>query len=140
MAFQEKSAWVMSVSLVLGGLYYFGVVKTITAEIGQLAPPFMPTLVLYTIILVVVAIVGHIAIAVLGPKEANAPLDEREKAIFHRASHLSGYLFGAGVLLSLGVYLYSYSGDALFYGVFASLMISQLAEYVFRILFYRVFV
>lgn len=140
MAFQEKSAWVMSVSLVLGGIYYFGVVKTITTEIGQLAPPILPTLVLYTIILIVIAVVGHIAIAILAPKEANAPLDEREKAIFHRASHLSGYLFGGGVLLSLSVYLYTYSGDALFYGVFASLMISQLAEYVFRILFYRVFV
>jgi hypothetical protein len=140
MAFQEKSAWVMSVSLLLGGLFYFGVVKTMTAEIGQLAPPILPTVMLYTIILIVVAIIGHIAIAVLTPKEANAPLDEREKTIFHRASHVSGYLFGAGVLLSLGVYLYSYSGDALFYGVFASLMISQLAEYIIRILFYRVFV
>jgi hypothetical protein len=140
MAFQEKSAWVMSVSLLLGGLFYFGVVKTMTAEIGQLAPPILPTVMLYTIILIVVAIIGHIAIAVLTPKEANAPLDEREKTICHRASHVSGYLFGAGVMLSLGVYLYSNSGDALFYGVFASLMISQLAEYIIRILFYRVFV
>ena len=140
MAFQEKSAWVMSVSLLLGGVFYFGVVKTMTAEIGQLAPPILPAVVLYTFILIVVAIIGHIAVAVLTPKEANAPLDEREKAIFHRASHVSGYLLGAGVLLSLGVYLYSYSGDALFYGVFASLMISQLAEYVMRILFYRIFV
>ncbi len=140
MAFQEKSAWVMSVSLVLGGIFYFGVVKTMTAEIGQLAPPILPAVVLYTIILVVVSIIGHIAIAVFSPKEASAPLDEREKAIFHRAGHVSAYLFGAGVLLSLGVYLYSYSGDVLFYGVFASLMIAQLAEYVIRILFYRVFV
>ena len=138
MPFQEKSAWVMSVSLILGGAYYFGIVKTITAEIGQLAPPILPTVVLYTVILVVISIVGHIAISILTPREADAPLDEREKAIFQRASHLSGYLLGAGVLLSLGVYLFSYSGDALFYGVFASLMISQLAEYVFRILFYRV--
>jgi hypothetical protein len=140
MPFQEKSAWVMSASLILGGAFYFSVVKTITAEIGQLAPPTLPTIVLYTAILVVIAILGHIAISILTPKEADAPLDERENAIFQRASHLSGYLLGAGVLLSLGVYLYSYSGDALFYGVFASLMISQLAEYIFRIVFYRALV
>ena len=80
MPFQEKSAWVMSVSLILGGAYYFGIVKTITAEIGQLAPPILPTVVLYTIILVVISVVGHIAISILTPREADAPLDEREKA------------------------------------------------------------
>lgn len=137
MAFQEKSAWVMSISLLLGGIFYFGVVNEMTSEIGGLPPPILPTVVLYTIILIVVAIVGHIAIAVLAPRDANAPLDEREKTIFHRASHLSGYLLGAGIVPSLGYYLFTHDGDGFFYGVFASLMISQLAEYVFRILLYR---
>lgn len=137
MPFQEKSAWVMSLSLLLGGMFYFSVVSNMTAEIGALAPPILPTVVLYTIILIAVAIIGHIAIAVLAPRDANAPLDEREKIIFHRASHLSGYLFGIGVVPSLGYYLFTHNGDILFYSVFASLMISQLSEYVFRILLYR---
>lgn len=140
MAFQEKSAWIMSVALMLGGMFYFGVVNTMTAEMGQLAPPILPSVVLYTIILCVVAITGHIAIAVLAPRDANAPLDEREKTIFARAGHFSSYFLGAGVVLSLGIYLFSRNGDVLFYGVFASLMIAQLAEFVIRIFYYRVVV
>lgn len=137
MAFQEKSAWVMSVALVLGGVFYFVAVSDLSTAIGQLAPPILPSIIKYTIILTVVSVVGHIVIAAMTPKDANAPLDEREQTILIRAGHYSSYLLGAGVLLSLGGYLVIHSGDALFYGVFASLMISQFAEYVIRIFYYR---
>lgn len=138
MAFQEKSAWVMLVALTLGGLFYLSVVNSMSAEIGQLAPPILPILIIYTIILVVLSIIGHIAIAIMSPKDANTPLDEREKTIFHRAGHYSAFLLGAGVLLSLGYYLLFRNGDVLFYGVFASLVIAQMAEYAIRIFLYRV--
>jgi hypothetical protein len=76
-------------------------------------------------------------VGILSPKEANAPLDERERKIVHRAGNLSSYVFATGVVLSLGVYLFSASGDLLFYGVFASLMLGQLAEYLIQIALYR---
>jgi hypothetical protein len=137
MAFQEKSAWIMSVALVLGGFYYFGVVAEMSSGITDLAPPVVPVLVTYTVLLIVVAIVGHIAIAVFSPKEGDAPLDERERQIFNRAGNISGYVLGAGVISTLGHYLIFYDGHALFYGIFASLMLSQLADYVIRIVLYR---
>lgn len=137
MAFQEKSAWVMAAALILGGIFYFLAVNSLTAELGHLAPPILPIVVVYTIILILVAILGHIIVAMTAPKEADAPLDEREQTILTRAGHYSSYLLGAGVLLSLGGYLVFRSGDALFYGVFASLMVSQLLEYVIRIFYYR---
>ena len=137
MPFQEKSAWIMSVALILGGIFYFDAVRTMSAATGQLSPPFLPLVAMYTVILVAVAIVGQIAIAVFSPKDANAPLDERERDIFLRASHYSGYVLATGVVTALGFYLLSYSGDVLFYALFASLMISQLADYGFRILLYR---
>lgn len=92
---------------------------------------------MYTVGLIAVAIIGQIAIAIFSPKDANAPLDERERDIFLRASHYSGYVLATGVVMALGFYLLSYSGDVLFYTVFASLMISQLADYGFRIFLYR---
>ncbi|MCG8418029.1 MAG: hypothetical protein MJE77_08825 [Proteobacteria bacterium] len=137
MAFQEKSAWIMSLALLLGGLFYFGVVAWMSSQIGELAPPILPLVAVYTVILIIIAIVGHVVIAVFAPKDANTALDERERQIFDRAGHLSGYVVGVGVLLSLGLYLFSYSGNLLFYGVFASLMISQLAEYAIQIFLYR---
>ena len=84
MPFQEKSAWVMSAALLIGGALYFGVVGAMSAAAGVLVRPLLPMIAVYTVLLVVLAIVGHIAIAVLSPKEANAPLDERETS---RASY-----------------------------------------------------
>ena len=127
----------MLIALTLGGLFYIGVVNSLSSEIGQLAPPILPILIVYTVILVVLSIIGHIAIAVFSPRDANAPLDEREKTIFHRAGHYSAFLLGAGVLLSLGYYLFLRDGDLLFYGVFASMVIAQMAEYAVRIFLYR---
>lgn len=137
MPFHEKSAWIMSVALLLGGVFYFSAVVSGWSESGQLTSPLIPLILIYTAFLVVVAIVGHIVIAVLAPKDANAPLDERESQTFCRAGHYSSYVFAVGVLISLGIYLISNSGDLLFYTVFASLMVAQIAEYFFQILFYR---
>lgn len=137
MAFKEKSAWVMSLTLLVGGVFYFGLVTAMSADIGQLAHPVLPLVAIYTVILIVFAVVGHIAIAALSPKEANAPPDERERRIIERAGHVSGYVFAIGVVLSLGTYLLIHNGDILFYGIFASLMIGQLAEYAVQIFLYR---
>ena len=137
MPFHEKSAWIMSVALLLGGVFYFGAVVSAWSESGQLMSPLFPLIVIYTVFLIVIAVVGHIVIAVLAPKDANAPVDERERQIFCRAGHYSSYVFAVGVLMSLGIYLISKSGDLLFYTVFASLMVAQIAEYFFQILFYR---
>lgn len=137
MSFQEKSAWIMSLALLVGAALYAVAVVTMSTAVGQLVQPTLPAVVLYTALLVVIAITGHIAVAILGPKEANASLDERERRIFDRAGNSSGYIFGVAVILSLGVYLLSYDGDMLFYCIFASLMLGQLSEYVIRILLYR---
>ena len=137
MAFQEKSAWIMTLALLIGGLFYFGLVVLISNGMGQLAPPLLPLIVIYTIILVALAIVGHVLIAIMTPKEANAPLDERERQIQYRAGHWSGYVIGFGVIVSLGSYLFTRNGDLLFYAVFASLMLSALTEYASQIVLYR---
>ena len=137
MAFQEKSAWIMSLALLVGGVFYFGLVAAMSSQIGRLAPPILPLVAVYTGILVFIAIVGHVVVAVVAPRDAGAPLDERERIIATRASHRSGYVFAAGAMLSMGFYLFSYHGDLLFYGLFASLMISQLVEYGVQIVMYR---
>lgn len=137
MAFQEKSAWIMTLALLFGGLFYFGLVLSISNDIGQLAPPLLPLVVIYTIILIVLAVIGHILIAIRTPKEADAPLDERDRRINERAGHRSGYVIGFGVIISLGLYLFTSNGDLLFYAVFASLMLSAVAEYASQIVLYR---
>ncbi len=137
MAFREKSAWLMAFSLVIGGLFYYNAVPGLSYELGQLAPPLIGLVVVYTVVLVLIAVAGHILLALLTPTDASRSLDEREKTIMRRSSDISGYVLGFGVITSLGAYLVGYPGDVLFYSVFASLMIAQLVEYLCQIALYR---
>ena len=137
MPFREKSAWIMSFSLLLVGMFYFYAVAVIWSQSGQLAQPMLPLVFAYTVCLVVLSIVGHVAIAILAPKDANARPDERERQIFNRAGRYSSFVIASGIVISLGLYLISHNGDLLFYTVFASLMIGQVMEYAFQIILYR---
>ncbi|MGB5490951.1 MAG: hypothetical protein WBM76_09025 [Woeseiaceae bacterium] len=137
MPFQEKSAWIMAILLLIVGAAYFSAVLGAWSETGKLGEPMLPLFIAYTICLVVLAVVAQVAIAIFSPKEANVAADERERRIFDRAGHYSSYFMGAGVVMSLGAYMFVRSGDLLFYTVFASLMVGQIMEYVFQIIFYR---
>ncbi|NVK89393.1 MAG: hypothetical protein HWE13_14750 [Gammaproteobacteria bacterium] len=137
MSFQEKSAWAMILALTLAGAIYFSSVIHLSLEIGEIIPPLLPSLVIYTVIVVAMAAGSHIVIALLNPKEANAKLDERERAIFDRAGHWSGVVLGFGVVMALGWYLFSYDGHLMFYAILLTLMVAQLIEYFLRIAFYK---
>lgn len=137
MSFHEKSAWIMSFALLLCGAYYFKVVASLSAAAGELAGPALPLLAEYTIVMVVIAIIGHITIAIMAPRDTDSSLDERERVIVTRAGNVSRYVIGSGVVLSLMLYLLTDSGDQLFYSVLASLMIAHLSEYLLQIVFSR---
>lgn len=137
MSFQEKSAWVMSIALIGGGGVCLLAIFSAWSKSGQLLSPGLPLIVVFTVFLILVAIIGHIIAAVSAPDEANAPLDEREEQIMVRAGHYSAYVLGAGVVLSLGHYLVLGSGDLLFYTVLSSLVLSQLVEYLIQIFYFR---
>jgi hypothetical protein len=137
MSFQEKSAYVMVIALLLGGGLYFYEVLSQSVGLEAWASPVIPGLIHLTFMLVIISIVGHIIIAAISPKEAEAKLDEREKQIFNRAGSFSGSVLGFVVILSLGCYLMSEDGSLLFYTVFAGLIVSQLTEYLTRIFLYR---
>lgn len=137
MPFHEKSAWTMIVALLIGGAFYFRTVFTLSTDLGELAPPNMPTVWVYTVILIVIAVVGHILAVAFAPEDANEATDEREKRINERAGHLSGYVLGIGTLAALGLYLVTYNGNLMFYVLFASLMLSQVGEYVGHVLLHR---
>jgi hypothetical protein len=137
MSFREKSAWLMFIVLALCVAGYVVIVTAISKAIGHLAPPLLPFLVVFTAVLAALAAGSHIVIALLAPKDAVASADERDRAINARAGNWAGYVFAAGVALSLGSYLITHHGDLLFYGVFGSWVLAQLSEYAFEIALYR---
>lgn len=137
MPFHEKSAWVMAVAMIAGGGAYFWTIAALSAELGHLAPPVLRTVIVFTAVIVVLAVVGHILVAALSAQDTNAASDERERRIAGKAAHLSGYVLGVGAIGALALYLFTYDGNLMFYIVFGSLILSQLTEYVVRILLHR---
>lgn len=123
----------MLTALLVSGLSYAGAVVNLSADLGELAPPSIPLLIKFTIVLILISIVGHALIAAFRPGETSDRLDEREKRVHDKAGNWSGIVLGIGVIGALVNYLAFGNGDLLFYGVVASLFIAQLAEYVFQL-------
>ncbi|GGB66387.1 hypothetical protein [Henriciella pelagia] len=137
MSFHEKSAWAMAVILLAGLGWYVRTIAGMSAGMEQLAPPVLPVVIAYIVVIVILSIVGHVLIAVAKPSEADDMMDERDKLIAARAGNVSGVLLGVGVLAALGAYLFTYDGNLLFHAAFLALMVSQIAEYGARIVYYR---
>jgi hypothetical protein len=86
MPFREKSAWISLLSMSgIYGVYFWSVIHA-----GPHAESFRFGGLLATIIaLVVVQVVLTVAAAIITPKEAKAPRDEREKLIELRATRVA---------------------------------------------------
>ena len=137
MGFREKLAWAMMVIMAgTGGLYYSWVHMQSSA-IGAWAPPNIAFLIGYVVLVIVLAIVAGIAIGISRPSEASPPMDERERLILFAGEVWAGRLLSVLILCTLLDFAVSGNGNRLFHLVFASLIISQVGEYVFRIFFYR---
>lgn len=137
MAFREKSAWVMAIALLLGGVFYGAVVISGSQALGESMPPLIPVIAVYVGLLVVVSIIGHIGAAITSGPSADNPMDERELQIASRSTALSDYIMGVGILISLGLYLVSYDGNRLFHLVFATLMLAQFTQYAAQIIMFH---
>jgi hypothetical protein len=135
MSFREKSAWVMAALMSGAGLYYLSLVYAASQAIGETAPPMV--VFVFVALVIVGSVVVQIILAVASPKEANAPADERERTVEHRAGNWSGLVLGVGAVTSLGYFLYYADGNLLFHLIMGSLIVSQIAEYAFQILLLR---
>lgn len=136
MSFREKSAWVMAVLMVLAGLYYLNLVVGASRELGAPAPP-VGIFITYVVLVVIASVAAQLGLAAYAPKEANAPADERERPVLQRAGNWSGTVLGVGAVASLLHYLQHGDGNLLFHMVLGSLIVSQIAEYVFQIALLR---
>lgn len=137
MPFREKTAWCMGTILTLSGLFYFNMVIIASKALGTTAPPIIPFVIAFVVLIIIASIVVMSVVGATAPDEANAPADERERAILDRAGHWAGYVLAIGVFAGLFNYWVQSDGNLLFHICFASLLLSQIAEYGFQIWFYR---
>lgn len=135
MSFREKSAWGMGAVMLLTGLLYLFIVANMPAGVPAIAQlgPLVP----YVIAVVVLSVAVQAVLAVLAPREANAPADERERSAIDKAGHWSGLVLAVVALLGAAQYLRTGEGNVLFQWVIGALIVSQIAEYAFQIALFR---
>lgn len=136
MSFREKSAWAMAALTSLAGLYYLNLVIGASRQLGVPAPP-AGIFVAFVVLVVIVSVSAQVALAIFAPEEAQAPADERERPVLQRAGNWSGLVLGMGAVTSLLHFLQHGDGNLLFHMVLGSLIVSQIAEYVFQIALFR---
>jgi hypothetical protein len=86
MAFREKCAWISLLSVSgICGLYFWSVFRSGLWSDGSRFGGLLGTIVA----LVIVQVVLTVAVAILSPKEADAPMDERERLIDLRATRFA---------------------------------------------------
>lgn len=137
MSFREKTAWAMSIILIVAGAYYFNLVARASAALGETSPPVIGFVIAYVVFVVIASIIAMSVLGIANHKEANAPADEREKRALDKAGHWSGYVMAFGVVTGMIHYSVHSNGNMLFHIAFGSLMLSQISEYILQILFFR---
>ena len=130
MSFRERSAWVMGIMLILVGGYYFKLVAVDGVPPSFAAIPF----VLFSVFL---SIAAQVVLAIMSPKEASSPADERERLVVDKAAHISSYVLAVGVICGLGWFMVSQDGMQMFHIILSSLILGQIAEYSLHIYYIR---
>jgi hypothetical protein len=136
MSFREKSAWTMALLTGTAGLWYLKTLATLSPSVAQTPAP-LGLVLAYVIGLVIVSVVAQAVLAVMSPAEANAPADERERAVLRRAGSWSGHVLTAGILIALAWFVAWGDGNLLFHMVFFSLIIAQACEYLVQAVLLR---
>ena len=96
LSFQEKSLWLMFISLVGGfGFYLVAVLPTDAVDV---MPHQVVLFVLAVVMLVIMQLVGHIVIAIM---DRRTETDERDRLIELKATRNAAYVLATGVFLAL---------------------------------------
>lgn len=128
MSFREKSAWI-SLALYLLVYGYYGWTLYDVVQAGQTATyDYLWLLVKLIVVLVILQSVLHGVVAVLKPRDALTPEDEREKLIWLKSTSFGFYVLLIG---ALSVSLWIAYGGQEFYtanGLFFVVVLSEIAR------------
>ncbi|HEX7657034.1 MAG TPA: hypothetical protein VF404_08545 [Sphingomonas sp.] len=137
MAFKEKLAWVTLGSMLIAYGAYFAKLAS-AARAG--APPMMNMLIWFagiTIAQVIAIAIVTAVLAILAQREANAPADERDRAIARRAGNSAYYVLMVGVILVGVVMPFSEPAWKIINAALLSLVVAEAVRYILIILSYR---
>ena len=133
-SFEERSVWIQLVSmlLVLGG--YFAVASRMLSAGVQALPAYAAVFTVSVVLMVVVIVVGHIAVAIASRPDG---ADERDRLIAWRAEAYSGWLLGTGVLAGISAMVVAVPNVWVAHLLLLSLFLSEVLKLVLQLVFYR---
>lgn len=136
MSFREKSAWVTFV-LLMGFAIYF--IEVANHWVNPAAPHenYFQLFVLLVIAIVILQAASHIVIAKQSPRDAKAPLDERERLIALRATRPAFFVLLVGAFLSIGTMHLGATPWTLAHCVLFAIWIAELTRFGTQIYYYR---
>lgn len=133
-SFEEKSAWIQFTSLLLALAGYGWVAVRLLAAGVEAMPAYAAVFGVSVVAIVVVNVVGHAAAALLGGVDER---DERDRLIEWRAESRSGWLLGAGVVLSICGLAAGVGAVWIGNALLLSLFLSELLRLVLQLVDYR---
>jgi len=132
LSFQEKSLWLMFVSLVGGFTFYF--VRVLPSDTVDVLPPQIVSFVLAVVVLVIVQIVGHIVIAIA---DRRTETDERDRLIELKGARNASHVLATGVFLALCAALLTEGNFVFTHVLLGFWVLSQLVEIGSQLFLYR---
>jgi len=136
MSFEEKGTWISAVVTAGAYLAYLTILSG-RAENVPLADVSYVSTMLWTIgIVVALSIVGHIAVAISKPSEADKR-DARDREIYRFGEYIGGIVLGIGLLIPLGLTLAEFAHFWIANAIFLLFVVSSTTSSVVKIVAYR---
>jgi hypothetical protein len=137
MSFREKSAWIsLLANLAIYGFYFVTLASALgRGDAGR--TEFFGLFVGCFVALIVVTIALTVANAVLSPKDATAPEDEREKLISMKSRAFGYFVLASAIVMAAGAAYFGTSGFLLANGLFFALVLGEVLQSGVQIFHYR---
>jgi hypothetical protein len=139
MSFREKSDWCSFVCLGLLGIYFVEIARSIVSVSHDHTGSFYYFTLFWVLVaaLIVIQIATHVVLAIRSPKDANTPVDERERLIHLRASRPAYFVLLTGAFLTIGTMHMGFNVWQFANCILFVIWIAELVRYGLRLTYYR---
>jgi hypothetical protein len=136
MSFEEKGTWVYAVVTVSTYVAYLTIILGRAESVPLTEVSYVSTM-LWTIgIAVALSVVGHIAVAISKPSEANKS-DARDKEIYRFGEYIGGIAVAVGMLVPLGLTMAEFDYFWIANTIFLVFVLSAITSSIVKIVAYR---
>jgi hypothetical protein len=132
LSFQEKSLWLMFVSLI--GVFAFYFATVLPTDAVNVMPHQVVLFTLAVVLLVIVQVAGHVVIALV---DRQTKTDERDKLIALKGTRNAAYMLATSVFCALCVALLTPGNFIFVHVLLGGWVLAQLVEIGSQLFLYR---